>query len=172
MRRLPIIVLLIFISCSRPDIASNGDSGTDFTSYETFCFADYDPEMPVARPDYNNSRNRQVIEEAIIAELEQLGYRKVDRNSELMVQYDIIITEMVDPRVDSAVVYKPWVDVQADTFNYTEGLLVVRLIDRVPGKLVWQGSISGILNRKPETFGKKIEKYLAELFSGLAGQMQ
>jgi hypothetical protein len=172
MRWLITIVLLIFIGCSRPVITSNGGAGVNFNSYTTFCFADYDPEMPVARPDYNNSHNRQIIESAIIAELEHLGFRKVEQNSELMVQYDIIITEKFDPRVDSAVVYKPWVDVRTDTFNYTEGLLVIRLIDRVPEKLVWQGSITGILNRKPETFGKKIEKYLAELFSGLADQMQ
>lgn len=172
MRRLVPIVLWIFIGCSRPDIVSNSDSGTDFNSYSTFCFANYTPEMPVARPDYNNPQNRQIIESAIIRELEHKGYQKVDRNSELMVQYDIIITEMFDPRVDSAVVYKPWVDVRTDTFNYTEGILVVRLVDRVPGQLVWQGSITGILNRKPETFGKKIDKYLAELFSGLSGQKQ
>ena len=172
MRRLIPIVLGIFIGCSSPVITSNSGPGVNFNSYTTFCFADYDPEMPVARPDYNNPHNRQIIEAAIIKELEHLGFQKVERNSELMVQYDIIITEKFDPRVDSAVVYKPWVDVKADTFNYTEGLLVIRLIDRVPGKLVWQGSITGILNRQPETFGKKIEKYLAELFSGLAGRMQ
>jgi hypothetical protein len=172
MRRLVPIVLWIFVSCSRPVITSNSSSGTDFNRYTTFCFADYDPEIPVARPDYNNPKNRGIIEAAIITELETLGYKKVARDSELMVQYDIIITEKFDPRIDSAVVYKPWVDVQTDTFNYTEGLLVVRLIERVPGELLWQGSITGILNRKPETFGKNIEKYLAELFTGLAGQMQ
>ena len=172
MRRLLPIVVWIFIGCSRPVITSNSGSGTDFGSYNTFCFADYNPEMPVARPDYNNEQNRAIIEAAIITELQHLGYEKVDRNSELMVEYDIIITEMFGPRVDSAVIYKPWVDTRTDPFNYTEGLLVVRLIDRVPGKLVWQGSISGILNRKPETFGKRIEKYIAELFSGLAAQMQ
>ncbi len=172
MRRLVPIVLWIFLGCARPDITSNSGEDIDFNSYTTFCFADYDPEMPVARPDYNNLHNRQIIEAAIITELEHLGYQKVERNSELMVQYDIIITEMFDPRVDSAVVYKPWVDTRTDTFNYTEGLLVVRLIDRVPGQLLWQGSMTGILNRQPETFGKKIEKYLAELFSGLAEQMQ
>lgn len=171
MRRLVAILLFFFMSCSAPVITSQSDSQADFNEYATFCFAEYDPEMPVARPDYNNPQTRAIIEAAIIKELQHLGFKLVERNSELMVQYDIIITEMVDPRVDSAVVYKPWVDVQNDTFNYTEGLLVVRLIDRVPGKLVWQGSLTGILNRKPETFGKKIEKYMAELFSGLAEQM-
>lgn len=172
MRRLVPIVLWIFVSCSAPVITSQSDSTADLNGYTTFCFAEYDPEMPVARPDYNNPKNRKIIEAAIINELQSHGYKLVERNSELMVQYDLIITEMVDPRVDSAVVYKPWVDVKNDTFNYTEGLMVVRLIDRVPAKLVWQGSITGILNRKPESFGKKIEKYMAELFAGLAGQME
>jgi len=165
-------VLWIFIGCSPPAINSNSDTETDFNTFTTFCFADYDPELPVARPDYNNPKNRAVIEAAIITELQNLGYKKVDTASELMVQYDILITEMVDPRVDSAVVYKPWVDFQTDTFNYTKGVLVVRIIDRQRGKLVWQGSLSGILDRNPESFGKKIEKYISELFAGLAQRMQ
>lgn len=172
MRRLVPIIIWIFIGCSRPEITSNSGSGTDFSRYATFCFADYDQEMPVARPDYNNPTNRRLIETAIINELQQLGFEKVDRGSDIMVQYDIIITEMFDPRVDSAVVYKPWIDIKTDTFNYTKGLLVVRIIDREEGRLVWQGSITGILNRQPETFGRKIEKYIAELFSGLATQRQ
>ena len=74
---------------------------------------------------------------------------------------------MIDPRVDSAVIYKPWVDTKIDSFNYTEGLLVIRLIDYREGKMVWQGSLSGILNHKPNKFEKKLERYIAELFSSL-----
>ena len=172
MKRLIVIVLWIFIGCSTPNIATNSDSTADFKSYVTFCFSDYDPEMPVARPDYDNPENRAVIETAIISELEKLGYTKVDINSDLMVQYDIIITEKVDPRVDSAVVYKPWADTRTDSFNYTEGLLVVRLIDRSKSKLIWQGSLTGILAKNSESFGKKIDEYLVDLFASLSEQMQ
>lgn len=172
MKRLIVIVLWIFIGCSPPTITSNSDSTADFKSYATFCFSDYDPELPVARPDYNNPENRAVIETAIIQELEKIGYDKVDRDSDLMVQYDIIITEKVDPRVDSAVVYKPWADTRTDSYNYTEGLLVVRLIDRRKSRLIWQGSLTGILDRNPGSFGKKIDDYLVDLFVSLSEQMQ
>lgn len=171
MKRLIVIVLWIFIGCSTPTIVTNSDSNTDFNSYTTFCFSDYDPELPVARPDYDNPQNRAVIEAAIIAELEKLGYTKVERDSELMVQYDIIITEKFDPRVDSAVVYKPWADTRMDSFNYTEGLLVVRLIDRSVPRLIWQGSLTGILDRNPDSFGKKIDDYIVDLFTSLGSQM-
>ena len=73
MRRLVPIVLWIFIGCSPPAINSNSDTETDFNTFTTFCFADYDPELPVARPDYNNPKNRAVIEAAIITELQNLG---------------------------------------------------------------------------------------------------
>ena len=171
MKRLIIIALWIFIGCSSPNIATNSDSTADFKSYSTFCFSDYNPELPVARPDYDNIKNRAVIEAAIIGELEKLGYVKVERNSELMVQYDIIITEKVDPRVDSAVVYKPWADTKMDSYNYTEGLLVIRLIDRPRSKLIWQGSLTGILDQNPDNFGKKIDGYILDLFAGLGSQM-
>ena len=74
MRRLATIILLLFIGCSRPEITSNSSAGTDFRGYTTFCFAEYDQEMPVARPDYNNPGNRQIIENAIITELQQQGF--------------------------------------------------------------------------------------------------
>ena len=84
-----------------------------------------------------------------------------------MVVFDIIITDKVDPRVDSAVIYKPWVDTRTDSFNYTEGLLVVRLIDQSAGTMIWQGSLSGILNNKPEKFGRKADTYMTLLFASL-----
>jgi hypothetical protein len=101
-----------------------------------------------------------------------MGYVAVEDDSDLLVAFDMIITEKVDPRVDSAVIYKPWVDTKTDSFSYTEGLLVVRLIDKKAGNLVWQGSLSGILNRKPEKFDHKIDQYIAKLFAALAEHMQ
>jgi hypothetical protein len=101
-----------------------------------------------------------------------MGYAPVEENPDLLVAFDMVITEKVDPRVDSAVVYKPWVDTKTDSFSYTEGLLVIRLIDKKAGNLVWQGSLSGIMNRKPEKFGYKIDHYIAKLFAALAEHMQ
>lgn len=172
MKRLIVVIFGFFLSCSPPTITSNRDTKTDLSSFKTYCFADYNQTKKITRPDYDNLETRAIIDSAIAKEMAKLGYTLVEKASDIMVQYDIVITEKVDPRVDSAVIYKPWVDVRTDTFNYTEGLLIIRLIDRNKDKMVWQGSLSGIINRKPKSFDNKLDNYIAELFSSLSEQLQ
>lgn len=171
MNRLFVPVLAIIIGCSPPTITSNCDESTDFKTYSTFCVVEVDQEENPVYPEYDNIENRLEIESAIIKELSKIGYTKSDTIPDLIVDFDIVITEMVDPRVDSAVIYKPWVDTRIDTFNYTEGLLVIRIVDKEEKKLVWQGSLSGILNRKPQAFDNKIKSYITKLFNTLSYQM-
>ena len=74
---------------------------------------------------------------------------------------------MVDPRYDSAVIYKPWVDTKLDTFNYTEGLTTIQLIDFNASEMIWQGSVTGILVQSPEKFQQRITKDVAKIFATL-----
>jgi Domain of unknown function (DUF4136) len=172
MNRLLLILTIFFIGCSAPTITSNCDDTVDFNLYNTFSFAAYEPNTSPDHPEYNNPENRQIIKQAISNELVKIGYVEAENGSDLLVEFDLIITEMVDTRVDSAVIYKPWVDTKIDSFNYTEGLLVIRIIDIQKGILVWQGSLSGILNKKPKKFGNKADNYLTKLFSTLAERIQ
>ncbi|MEN8248474.1 MAG: DUF4136 domain-containing protein [Bacteroidota bacterium] len=171
MNRLLLPVLVIIIGCSPPTITSNCDNSIDFKKYTTFCVVDVQEDENPVYPEYDNYDNRVLIEQAIISELTNMGYKKLDRTSDLIVDFDIVITEKVDPRVDSAVIYKPWVDTKIDSFNYTEGLLVIRIVDRKEKRLVWQGSMSGILNRKPQQFDNRIKTYITKLFDTLSCRM-
>ena len=164
--------IIFFVGCSAPIISSNCEESADFSAYKTFSYVSYQESLNAAHPEYNNPENRQLIEESITRELNKLGYLKKEAMGDLMVGFEFIITDMVDPRVDSAVIYKPWADTKTDSFNYTEGLLVVRLVDREGGNLVWQGSLSGILNNKPEKFGRKLDDYMTKLFAALVEHMQ
>lgn len=172
MNRFLVLMAIFFIGCSAPTITSNCDETADFRSYKTFSYGAYQVSTKPAHPEYNNPENRQLIQQAISNELTKLGYTEIETNGDLMILFDIIITEMVDPRVDSAVIYKPWVDTKTDSFNYTEGLLVVKLVDYKGGNMIWQGSLSGILNNKPEKFGRKADFYMTKLFAPLVEHMQ
>ena len=172
MNRLLILLVIFFTGCSAPVITSNCDESADFSLYSTFSYGAYQASTMPAHPEYNNSANRLLVKQAITNELVKLGYTEIIANGDLMILYDIIITEMVDPRVDSAVIYKPWVDTKTDSFNYTEGLLVIKLVDSKEGNMIWQGSLSGILNNKPEKFGRKTDYYLTKLFAALVEHMQ
>jgi len=168
---LPVLVV-IFIGCSAPITTSNFDKSTDFALFKTFSILEGKAKLLTDQREYVNPEAKKAIKQALTNELIKAGYRAVSKNPDLLVVFDIVITEMVDPRVDSAVIYKPWVDTKIDSFNYTEGLLVVRLIDQAKGKMVWQGSLSGILNYKPKQFNKRAKTYIAKLLGGLNQQDQ
>lgn len=152
------------VACSPVTITGHADQQADFNSYKTFGFAPNLINKLPRYPEYDNPQIRKLIRDAIANELTARGYTLDQRQPDLLVQYDILIIERIDPRVDSAMIYKPWVDTRIDSFNYTEGLLVVRLIDRQHSRLVWQGSLSGILNRKPRQFENRVVKYIGKLF--------
>ena len=172
MKRILLVQMVFFLGCSGPTITSNFDTSVDFNSYETFAITTYKAKLKSNQQEYENPKVTEIIRQAITKELNKAGYKLTTEAPDLLVVYDIVITEMVDPRVDSAVIYKPWVDTKIDTFNYTEGLLVVRLIDRAEGNMIWQGSLAGILNRKPEQFAKRVDTYLAKLFTSLTAARQ
>jgi len=172
MKRLLFISAIFFVGCSSVTITSNCDKNANFNDYKTYSFAPSENGTNSLHPEYDNLANRKLIQQAISNELANIGYSLSEVKADLLIKYDLIVTEMVDPRVDSAVIYKPWVDTQIDSFNYTEGLLIIRMIDQQKGNLIWQGSLSGVLNKEPDKFGNKLDKYVANLFQALREHMQ
>lgn len=172
MIRLLLISAIFFVGCSSVTITSNCDESANFKDYQTYVFATPESTNVSLHPEYDNPKNRKLIETAIKAELTIIGYSEHNTDADLLIKFDLIVTEMVDPRVDSAVIYKPWVDTKIDSFNYTEGLLIIRMIDQKKGGLIWQGSLSGVLNKEPNKFGNKLDKYVAKLFAALSEHMQ
>ena len=172
MKRLLFISAIFFVGCSSVTLTSNCDEAADFKDYKTYSFAPTQNGTNSLHPEYDNPKNRKLIQEAIKNELTSIGYSETSIEADLLIKFDMVVTNMVDPRVDSAVIYKPWVDTQIDSFNYTEGLLVIRMIDQKKGNLIWQGSLSGVLNKEADKFGQKLDKYVAKLFQALREHMQ
>jgi hypothetical protein len=172
MIRLLFISAIFFVGCSNVTITSNCDESADFNDYKTYSFAPPQNTTTTLHPEYDNPKNRKLIQTAIKGELTKIGYSEIISDGDLLLKFDVIITDKVDPRIDSAVVYKPWVDTKMDSFNYTEGLLIIRMIDQRKGNLIWQGSLSGVLNKEPNKFGQKLDQYVAKLFAALTEHMQ
>ena len=172
MKRLLFISAIFFAGCSSVTITSNCDKSANFNDYKTYSFAPVKNGTNSLHPEYDNPGNRKIIRQAITNELYNICYSESTTKADLLIKYDLVVTEMVDPRVDSAVIYKPWVDTKIDSFNYTEGLLIIRMIDQKKGGLIWQGSLSGVMNKEPDKFGHKLDTYIAKLFQALVKHMQ
>lgn len=167
MKRLGLFLLVILLGCDTPRIISTAVPGVDFTSYKTFQISESQQKTDITHPAYDNPENREIMLESIRQEMTKLGYEHTSASPDLLVVYKLVITDMVDPRYDSAVIYKPWVDTKLDTFNYTEGLTTIQLIDFDASEMIWQGSVTGILVQSPDKFQQRISKDVAKIFATL-----
>lgn len=167
MKQYVVFLLLIILGCDTPRIVSTAVPGLDFGSYKTYQITEAQNKADITHPAYDNDSNRAVMIESIRNEMAKLGLDYQLQAPDLLVVYNLVITDMVDPRYDSAVIYKPWVDTRLDSFNYTEGLMTIKLIDYEASEMVWQGSVTGILDRSPEKFKQNIKKDVAKIFATL-----
>ena len=102
MKWLILLSAILFIGCSGPTITSNYDDAANFNSYQTFSFADNKVKPKSNRAEYENPAIGRLIRKAISKELTEVGYKLTTQNPDLLVFYEIVITENIDPRVDSA----------------------------------------------------------------------
>ena len=167
-----LLLIGLILGCNTPRLVSSSAPGTNFGLYHTYQMAAYEARINVAYPAYDNPANRVLILTAIDQELISMGFANTEHSPDLIVVYDMVITDMVDPRYDSAVVYKPWVDTKLDSFNYTQGLMRIQLIDNKTSELVWQGSITGILESSPERFAQRLRKDVGKIFASLSERLQ
>lgn len=167
-----LLLLVLILACDTPRIISSAVPGVDFKQFKTYRLVDYDLKRNITHPAYDNPTNRDIIVRAINNQMTNLGYSYSEESPDLLVIYDIVITDMIDPRYDSAVVYKPWVDTRLDTFNYTQGLMSIKLIDSEKSEMIWQGSVTGILDKSAEKFQHRIPKEVGKIFACLSKRSQ
>lgn len=137
-------------SCSDLKVTSDYDKEADFTSYKTFNIMRYEEGAVESTP--LSMMTVSFIEEAIINELMNRGYTLSD-NPDIEVYYYVKLadkTEYVsDPSVGMSTYYgSPYYygyhggyayTSEVRTMDYTEGALIIELVDNKGDIAVWQG---------------------------------
>lgn len=154
MKKAHIILILLavaLVSCSELKITSDYDKGTDFTSYKTFNIMKY--QEGVVESTALSMMTVSFIEEAIIDEMLKRGYTLSD-NPDVEVYYYVKLnskTEYVNtgPSVGVNTYYgSPYYygyhggytyPSELRTVDYTEGALIIELVDGKETQAVWQG---------------------------------
>lgn len=157
-------VFLFLAGCQVSSFSTRVVSNIDLSSYDSFAFADYPAYINITQPEYDNPENRALIEQSIKNEMESWGLKQSQLGKKLWVAYTLSIKDMTDTRVDSAAIYKPWVDFKQDTFNYTQGAFSLVLIDSETQKVIAQSQIEGILDRDPKRFRSAIPRLVKRMF--------
>lgn len=152
------VLLLVLAGCKVSSFTTQVAPGSSLLNYHTFWLAPYNNQINITQPEYDNPENRALIDKAIRQELTQLGMQEQPKNAEVRVIYNLLIRDRTDTRIDSAVVYKPWLDTKQDYFNYTEGAFTLIFIDERTGAMIAQSQLASIMDRDPKKFRSAIPR--------------
>lgn len=154
------LLFLIFISCKISSFTTTVAPSTSIDSYSTFRLVEFPHQLNITQPEYDNPENRSLINLAINEELIKWGLTEKEDTADIIVTYTLLIKDMVDTRVDSAVVYKPWVDTKQDSFNYTKGALTLIFMDDATGSILAQSQLESVMDRDPKKFKSAIPRII------------
>ena len=153
MKILKIAALLITVlgmaACSSgPELRSDLDPGTDFTRFKTYGF------VRVTGTDQANYQTlvTQHFKSAVRTEMDARGYRFVESNPDLLVNFNAVLSEKVrvtsQPRTGMYYGYRGYgawggYGSYTDVRQYTQGTVNIDLIDASRQQLVWEGVAVG-----------------------------
>lgn len=158
---------------SGPTIRSNADPGVDFARFQTFNFMQ---PLSTDREGYQSfiSRNLMVAAER---ELTALGLRRTDANPDLLVNFSANLDQRLrvtqTPQSSMGAFgshrrgfYSTWPSYRTDVTQYTQGTLVVDVIDAARMQLVWEGVASQrITQSRAADIGPTIDTAMQEIFA-------
>ena len=148
------LTLALYAPAMAATVKSDHDAAFDFTRPKTFTWLTKDfPQHPFAHAR---------IVKAVETQLTAKGMQGVPEGGDLKVAYHVVVgqrTQITDwgygPR---------WGGHSIDVHQYTEGTVVVDLIDAAQDQLVWRGSATDVLSNNAETNEKRLNKAMAKLF--------
>jgi hypothetical protein len=162
MKYLALLLFSIIIGSCNVKVHTMQDDATDFSKYKTFCWLE-GCEFTYTGPKYlDDSVWRETIKEAIIAEQEVKGLDRDENNADLLIDFHISVqyeTSVVYHYIDDQYDYNPFPE--DEIINYLKGTMIMHIVDRAQGKMVWKAESIGYMDVQPELTVKNIRKGIA-----------
>ena len=161
-------------ACSSEQATTRVDSrpGVNLARYKTYNFVD-----ETARNDsafISSGSNIFDLKRAVTREMETRGFQKADQ-PDLLVNIGMVTEQRTQTResnfqTDGAPYYigqrnYRWQAGDIPVGQYQEGTVTIDLVDAARKELVWQGTTSAILSRKPTRAAKQIDEGVADVFA-------
>jgi len=152
------VVLLLGGCAATPNVHTHTMPSVDFTRYQTFGWPD---EVGTDRGGYETSFT-QYFKQAARREMEALGYRYVEENPDLLVNFYTHVEDKESVRTRTQPImatgyygyrygmYGVWpvYTTEVDTFQYKYGTANIDLVDAEQMRLIWEGRIEGRLTEE------------------------
>ena len=142
------IALAALAGCGGLRVQSDYDHSHQFSGYQTFAWMNEEPMMaPSGQLDRVSPLNRHRIVQAIEAELESKGFRKLTAPSDadFVVSYTVGARNMISANSYPGVYRGPWrwggpyYGDDVDVRTYREGTLAIDIFDGAKYQPVWHG---------------------------------
>jgi hypothetical protein len=158
-------LLAAVVGCaSAPDVRQDQDPSVDLRAYKTFSFVEFEADRSASYADLIAAR----LKAATRTQMERQRYVYAEAQPDLLVRPYLVVRERQELRSSAygRVARRGWSTADIETVDYRQGTIVVDLIDRRRGTLVWHGVAEGRLDAHAmEQPNQAIESALAELFA-------
>jgi hypothetical protein len=166
--------LLAMTGCaSGPTIRSNVDQSVDFTRFQTFGFMQ---PLSTDREGFQSFISRDLMA-AAERELVALGLKRTDTNPDLLVNFSANLDQRLrvtqTPQTSASAFgshrrgfYSTWPSYRTEVRQYTQGTLVVDVVDAARMQLVWEGvAAQRITQSRADNIGPVIDQAMQEVFA-------
>ena len=166
----------LFSGCASISVNYDYDEAVDFSQYKSFSWMTVDSK-DVAGGDKmaNNGLLSQRVQQAVNGQMAARGLRESESGSDLLLVYHFGATDKIQV-TDWGYGYSGYYSHygygyggrQLDVYQYTEGTLVIDIVDAANNTLVWRGTGTGVVESGQKTPGEiqvKIDKAVAEIMA-------
>ena len=168
-------LLLTLCACSSARVL-NAESaeGVNLDSYKTFDFFQVQASGDTVSQQFNERIRK--IEDAIAIEMQKHGYLLSKTNPDLLINIGLVVNEQTETRETNYLTDAPryigqrrysWKSEEVVVSKYRQGTVTVDLVERALNKLVWQGTVQGVIPEKEERLEEMVKKGMGKLFARL-----
>jgi len=150
-----IFLLLILASCSSMKISyTKSADAVDFTKYKTFDFSELKASGDTITKNFTERTN--ILKSAIITEMSKRGYTQSSTHPDLLINIGIVVREQSQLSEPSSPVNILGL--------YREAAVSLDIVDAAENKVVWKGSIAGIVPSIKSSAQKQTASGMKKLF--------
>jgi len=169
---------LLVSGCSQYDINYDYDVESNFSAYRTYAWIPItidEGSTSASKAAQSNTLLDSRIRSAVNTNMTAKGFTVDEQNPDILVVYHTGMqnkVEVTDWGYTYAGSYWGWAGNDVDVYNYTQGTLLVDLVDAKSKKLAWRGSASGVVEpgNSPEKVTENINDVVAQIFANYPPQ--
>jgi hypothetical protein len=164
-RALPVLATIIIAlgACNSVQVRTLVAPGADFKGRTTFKLLSAkmraNAQLPPNDPMLVNSITYRRMRAAIRTALENKGYKAVEDGESMDVAYYASAREKLDVRsYDYGYRWRRWPQERTEVYQYTQGTVIVDIIDPASKELLWRGQGRAEVSDDPDKFAEQVEE--------------